>query len=36
MGGRIANRVSREQLLRVVSVLLLAIGVSLVARALAG
>ena len=36
VGGRIANRVSREQLLRVVSVLLLAIGVSLVARALAG
>jgi len=35
-GGRIANRVSREQLLHVVSVLLLAIGVSLVARALAG
>ncbi len=33
IGGRIAKRVSREQLLRVVSLLLLAIGGSLLARA---
>lgn len=32
IGGRIAKRVSREQLLRVVSMLLLAIGASLVVR----
>jgi uncharacterized protein len=36
LGTRISNRVSRAQLLRVVSVLLMLIGVSLLARALQG